>query len=199
MVSLPVAGWGSRRFSFAAVEAGGGAALKRSPQCKLSSGYTRQVIATSRFALCADLAASLNDPTQLDGLAQVIAEHGDARTLLTIGKTAVQRGYRLDMHAFPLRGVPGLDLIDGTVEKAMAYAIARQESAFSPDVQSSAGARGLMQLMPETARRTAKRLGIEFDLERLLDPEYNAKLGVAHLGELSEDWKGSSSPHVRVL
>ena len=143
------------------------------------------------FALCADLAASLNDPTQLDGLAHVIAEYGDARTLLTVGKTAVQRGYRLDMHAFPLRGVPGLDPIAGTVEKAMAYAVARQESAFSPDAQSGAGARGLMQLMPDTARRTAKRLGVEFDLGRLLDPEYNAKLGVAHLGELSEDWKGS--------
>ena len=116
---------------------------------------------------------------------------GDARTLLTVGKTAVQRGYRLDMHAFPLTGVPGLDPIAGTVEKAMAYAVARQESAFSPDAQSGAGARGLMQLMPDTARRTAKRLGVEFDLGRLLDPEYNAKLGVAHLGELSEDWKGS--------
>ena len=48
-----------------------------------------------------------------------------------------------------------------------------------------------MQLMPDTARRTAKRFGIDFDLERLLDPVYNAKLGAAHLGELMDDWKGS--------
>ena len=115
------------------------------------------------FALCTDLAVSLNDSAQLDRLAHVVAEYGDARTLLTIGKTAVQRGYPLDMYAFPLIGVPGLDISHGPVEKAMVYAIARQESAFAPDVQSSAGARGLMQLMPDTARRTAKRLGIEFD------------------------------------
>ena len=73
----------------------------------------------------------------------------------------------------------------------MVYAVSRQESAFAPEVQSSAGARGLMQLMPDTARRTAKRLGLEFDLGRLLDPAYNTKLGAAHLGELMEDWKGS--------
>jgi soluble lytic murein transglycosylase len=142
-------------------------------------------------ALCGDLAVSLNDSAQLHGLAHVVAEYGDARTLLTIGKTAVQRGYPLDMYAFPVIGLPGLDLSDGAGEKAMAYAIARQESAFAPDVQSSAGARGLMQLMPDTARRTAKRLGIDFDINRLLDPEYNIKLGLAHLGELGDDWKGS--------
>ena len=34
-------------------------------------------------------------------------------------------------------------------------------------------------------------VAVQFDLGRLLDPEYNAKLGVAHLGELSDDWKGS--------
>jgi soluble lytic murein transglycosylase len=48
-----------------------------------------------------------------------------------------------------------------------------------------------MQLMPDTAQRTAKRFGVEFDLGRLLEPAYNARLGAAHLGELMEDWKGS--------
>ena len=74
----------------------------------------------------------------------------------------------------------------------MVYAIARQESAFNPRAVSSAGARGLMQLMPATAKRTAQRFGMGFDLNRLVeDPAYNAKLGSAHLGELMEDWKGS--------
>jgi soluble lytic murein transglycosylase len=176
------------------VQAGGSFALDAMPAAlavkRLYEAGYREVA----FALCADLAVSLDDPAQLDRLAHLVAEYGDARTLLTIGKTAVQRGYPLDMYAFPMKGVPGLDLSDGpleNVEKAMAYAIARQESAFAPDVQSSAGARGLMQLMPDTARRTAKRLGVEFDINRLLDPEYNAKLGLAHLRELVEDWKGS--------
>ena len=85
----------------------------------------------------------------------------------------------------------GIEPVSARVEKAMVYAITRQESAFQADAQSSAGARGLMQLMPDTARRTAKRFGVEFELGRLLDPAYNAKLGSAHLGELMDDWKGS--------
>ena len=143
------------------------------------------------FALCADLAASMTDVGQLDALSHLVAENGDGRTLLNIGKTAVQRGYPLDSHAFPLLGLPAAEAGGGPVEEAMVYAVSRQESAFAPEVQSSAGARGLMQLMPDTARRTAKRLGLEFDLGRLLDPAYNTKLGAAHLGELMEDWKGS--------
>jgi len=142
------------------------------------------------FALCADLAASMTDVGQLDALSHLVAENGDGRTLLNIGKTAVQRGYPLDSHAFPLLGLPAAEAGGGPVEEAMVYAVSRQESAFAPEVQSSAGALGLMQLMPDTARRTAKRLGLEFDLGRLLDPAYNTKLGAAHLGELMEDWKG---------
>jgi soluble lytic murein transglycosylase len=56
---------------------------------------------------------------------------------------------------------------------------------------STAGARGLMQLMPATAQATAKKFGVEFDASRLADPSYNARIGAAHLGELMGDWKGS--------
>ena len=142
------------------------------------------------FVLCTDFAKSLTDAGELEALARVVAAKGDAQTLLAIGKTAVERGYPLDSHAFPVLGVPNVDPVGKPAERAMVYAVARQESAFAPDVQSPAGARGLMQLMPETARRTAKRFSIEFEVGRLLDPAYNTQLGAAHLGELEEDWKG---------
>jgi soluble lytic murein transglycosylase len=49
-----------------------------------------------------------------------------------------------------------------------------------------------MQMMPETARRTAQRFKVAFDPSRLTeDPSYNARLGSAHLGELRGDWGGS--------
>ena len=74
----------------------------------------------------------------------------------------------------------------------MVYAIARQESQFDPRAQSGVGARGLMQMMPATAQRTARRVSTAFDVDRLTsDPAYCAKLGQAHLGELMEDWRGS--------
>jgi soluble lytic murein transglycosylase len=109
-----------------------------------------------------------------------------------VGKTAVQRGFPLDRPAYPTIGVPSFSPVGDRVEPAMVLAIARQESAFNPKAVSSAGARGLMQLMPATAARTAKRFGVTFDVRQLVeDPAYNAQIGSAHLGELMQDWKGS--------
>jgi soluble lytic murein transglycosylase len=144
------------------------------------------------IGLYADLAQSLTDPTQLDALGEMALQSQNPRAALIVGKTAVQRGFPLDAHAYPINGIPSFDPIGDRVEPAMIHAIARQESAFNPKALSSAGARGLMQLMPATARRTAKRFGIGFDVDRLVDdPAYNAKIGSAHLGELMEDWRGS--------
>ena len=66
-----------------------------------------------------------------------------------------------------------------------AYAISRQESAFMTDARSSAGARGLMQLMPTTARLVARRTGVRIaDENALYDPDVNIHLGTAYLGEM---------------
>jgi soluble lytic murein transglycosylase len=144
------------------------------------------------LSLYTDLAQSLSDPGQLDALASLATSQQNPRAVLSIGKMALQRGFPLDQHAYPLAAIPDFQPVGDEVEPAMVYAIARQESAFNPRAISSAGARGLMQLMPATAKRTAQRFGVGFDLKRLIeDPSYNAKIGSAHLGELMEDWKGS--------
>ena len=144
------------------------------------------------IGLYGDLAQTLNDPAQLDALAALATSQQNPRAVLAVGKIALQRGFPLDQHAYPLAAIPDFEPVGDEVESAMVYAIARQESAFNPKAVSSAGARGLMQLMPATAKRTAQRFGVDFDLKRLVeDPSYNAKIGSAHLGELMEDWKGS--------
>ncbi|MBM6594335.1 lytic transglycosylase domain-containing protein [Microvirga pudoricolor] len=144
------------------------------------------------LSLYTELAQTMDDPARLDILAASATAQQNARAVLAIGKTAVQRGLPLDAHAYPVAGIPDFEPVGDEVETAMVYAIARQESAFNPKAQSGAGARGLMQLMPATAKRTAQRFGVPYDPDRLLsDPSYNAKLGSAHLGELMEDWKGS--------
>ena len=75
----------------------------------------------------------------------------------------------------------------------MVYGIARQESAFDPRARSSAGALGLLQLMPTTAANTAKAIGARFSKDRLTsDPGYNATLGAAHLRELLAPYKRPS-------
>ena len=76
----------------------------------------------------------------------------------------------------------------------MNLAIARRESEFDPSVQSGAGARGLMQIMPTTASEVADSLDRagEHTTERLIsDPEYNAKLGAAFLSQLSGRFNGN--------
>ena len=143
-------------------------------------------------ALYGDLAQSLTDTAQLQALAEMAAESQSPRAALAVGKTAVQRGFPLDAYAYPTNGIPSFDPVGDQVERAMIHAIARQESGFNPKALSTAGARGLMQLMPSTAKRTAERFKVGFDLNRLVeDPAYNAKIGSAHLSELMEDWRGS--------
>ena len=71
------------------------------------------------------------------------------------------------------------------------YAIARQESALMHDVRSSAGALGLMQLMPGTGREMAARAGLRISSQDLLNPELNIKLGTRYLSQLLQDFNGN--------
>lgn len=71
------------------------------------------------------------------------------------------------------------------IDKTWPLAIARQESAFMPDARSHAGARGLMQLMPATARLTARKHNVPYrDTRELGHPDTNIALGTAYLGEM---------------
>lgn len=66
-----------------------------------------------------------------------------------------------------------------------AYGIARSESLFMPDVASHAGAVGLMQLMPETGKRTARAARIPYrGVTTLKDPAANITLGTHYLGDM---------------
>ena len=76
---------------------------------------------------------------------------------------------------------------------SLAHGIMRQESSFERSAVSSAGARGLMQLMPATAAQEARRLGVEFTSSRLTeDPSYNVLLGSHHLSRLMDTWGGNA-------
>ncbi|HMG47551.1 MAG TPA: lytic transglycosylase domain-containing protein [Allosphingosinicella sp.] len=76
---------------------------------------------------------------------------------------------------------------------AFAHGIIRQESSFERSAVSNAGARGLMQLMPGTARQAAGRVGVPYELGRLTeDPGYNVLLGSHHLSELMDEWGGNA-------
>ncbi|MEC9346770.1 MAG: lytic transglycosylase domain-containing protein [Pseudomonadota bacterium] len=127
---------------------------------------------TTRQHLVGDLAVSLDTPHL-----QVLA-----------GKLAALDDTLMPSIAYPVMR----QLTDnGRIEPALAHAITRQESAFDPTAVSHAGARGLMQLMPATAKAVAGWEQIGFEPRRLTeDPAYNARLGSAYLGRQIADFDG---------
>ena len=75
---------------------------------------------------------------------------------------------------------------------SLAHGITRQESSFERYAVSHAGARGLMQLMPGTAREQAGKLGVGYDPSRITsDPAYNVMLGSAYFQRMLNTWDGS--------
>lgn len=139
-----------------------------------------------------DLAERAVDIGGLVALAEVARKYDDARTMLYIGKAALNRGHAFDVYAFPTNGMPDFRMVGPAVDRSVVYSIARQESAFNPRARSSANALGLMQVLPGTGKLIAKKFGFPFDQKRMLsDPAYNAQMGAAELGDALEIYRGS--------
>lgn len=128
-------------------------------------------------------------PDQLQMLAHLLAETGDVAMSVRAAKAASYAGYILPDYLHPIVALPNAG--EGP-EPALVLAIARQESEFDPGVVSNAGARGLMQVMPASAKRAADRLGISYRLADLTaNPTYNIQLGMATLSQYLDQWNGS--------
>jgi soluble lytic murein transglycosylase len=104
------------------------------------------------------------------------------------------RNARIDGHSslipygFPTVSVPSGHNHNWT----MIHAIARQESQFDREAVSHAGARGLMQLMPGTAKETAGKISLGYSRDSLTaDPEYNVKLGSTYIQRMMDYFGGS--------
>jgi soluble lytic murein transglycosylase len=77
------------------------------------------------------------------------------------------------------------------IDAARIYAVIRQESHFGAGAVSIAGAAGLMQLMPRTARWVAGRHGIAFKHEHIHDPATNVRIGARYLKVVLDHFGGS--------
>ena len=133
------------------------------------------------------LADITEDREELAALSDLALSFGDQKLSLRIAKAASLRNIVLAEHAYPTSAMPNWTHKGPPVEKALVYGLSRQESEFDPNALSPAGARGLMQLMPGTARIVARQIGVPYSPGRLTDPDYNATLGAAHLGDLVEN------------
>jgi soluble lytic murein transglycosylase len=122
--------------------------------------------------------------------ARALTDYGPSLAL-AIGKAAQNQGHDPGLAAYPLGAIPETADIDRSA-RALTHAIARQESAFNPQAVSHADARGLLQILPSTARKVAERNRIAWVEEKLLaDPAYNATLGSRYLDEQIQKFNGS--------
>ena len=124
------------------------------------------------------------DETGLAQMADMTLNWGEPHLALLVAKAAAERGLILPAAYYP---VPDFVPDDLAVSRALALAITRRESEFDPAARSAADARGLMQLLPGTAKLMANKLGVEHEVDKLLtDPAYNVTMGSAYLAEMVE-------------
>lgn len=142
--------------------------------------------------MIADMAENAASAEESVLIARLADQLGLTYMVVHAGKRAQAKGWDADRIAFPTNGIPKFKPLSESVEPALVYAIARQESVFNPAAISHADARGLLQLLPSTAAAVAKRNGVGFSKTRLTtDPAYNAQLGSAYLGENVARFNGS--------
>jgi soluble lytic murein transglycosylase len=133
------------------------------------------------------LAAAPTDKIKITAAAARLRADGNISSALHLAKAALRRNIVLPKSGWPTTSVPP----DTGIETALTLAIVRQESEFNQTARSSAGAVGLMQLLPSTARQVAKRKDIDFSPSTLTIKNTNMQLGSAYLADLITSAGGS--------
>ena len=120
-------------------------------------------------------------------VAELARETGRRDLAVNVAEAAAADGHR----GFVQQGFPTVTP-PGGANWTMVHAIARQESQFAANAISHAGARGLMQLMPGTAREQAGKLGLSYSRDNLISsPNYNMQLGNAYFARMMDYYGGA--------
>ena len=107
-------------------------------------------------------------------------------------KKAIRTDVYFQKCLFPFPFNIKLNVVHNNVNTSFILAIAKQESEFFINAKSRSGALGLVQVMPNTAKITAKNIGVKYDKKKLLnDTEYNLLIGSNYLSSLINYYKGS--------
>ena len=153
---------------------------------------TRLLMATGAEEQLRAFFIRLNDIVQTPGervlVAQLATRNRRDDLALTVARRSEREGVTLVEAGWPAWH---FESDDDSPESALVLALIRQESGFIPDVESPAGARGLMQLLPSTAAKVAKAINLKFHPDKLDNPEFNVRVGSAYLGNLLSSFDGS--------
>ena len=154
------------------------------------------MVAESRSEMAAARKKAGDKKSTFPGLARTYLEMKDYSSAIVL--FLQNRPVKWDTAGLPLWSA-GYPLVYGApvaryttanaLSEGLIYALMRAESGFSPAIKSPAGAIGLMQLMPATARATAHE-DETFSPQRLVIPDYNIKLGTRHFRDLMKGYDG---------
>jgi soluble lytic murein transglycosylase len=125
-------------------------------------------------------------------LAQTMVDLGFREIAVRVAKNASYAGMPMLQFTHPVISLPPYSGAGGAPDPAYILGLIRQETEFDPDAISRSGARGLMQLMPASAKTDAGRAGLAWRPNDLTaDPNYNIQLGMAEFQGYVADWNGS--------
>ena len=127
-------------------------------------------------------------------LSKILNDFNQVSFSIFVGKKAIYNNIYIPSLNFPVPNTELMNLINKNTEIPLpvTLAITRQESAFDTKAKSRAGARGLMQLMPRTARITAKKNNYKYKRIYLTSrPAYNIKIGSFYFKEMLNKFNGS--------
>ena len=127
-------------------------------------------------------------------LSKILNDFNQVSFSIFVGKKAIYNDIYIPSLNFPVPNTELMNIINKNTEIPLpvTLAITRQESAFDVKAKSRAGARGLMQLMPRTARITAKKNNYKYKRTYLTSrPAYNVKIGSFYFKEMLNKFNGS--------
>jgi soluble lytic murein transglycosylase len=150
----------------------------------LDDGIVRSMLGGLRNGLKSEAELAMN--------AHLAEALGDTQMAVRIAKWAIGNGRNLVLYGYPTHPFPKYTPLRSPPEMAFLLAITRQESEFNTRTVSGAGARGLMQVMPITARHVCRDYKLKCEIDRLLtDKPYNAMISSAYIGDRMQEFAGS--------
>lgn len=137
-------------------------------------------------------AAAFPAPAHLKAFLQGLSDWGYPDIAVRLAKESSYTGAPMLDFAYPVIKLPPYPAPGAAPPPAMVLALIRQETEFDPSAVSSAGARGLMQMMLSSAKKAARDGGLPYRPEALLsDPNYNVQLGMTEYAGYLNDFGGS--------
>jgi soluble lytic murein transglycosylase len=170
------------------------------PRILLEAGLASE--ARTELALLSPRARGLEDRLALAQLCSDAGDYASAQRVVVdayaedLARGPAPEDLELWWHAWPAPYEAELAQATrpGRPPRELVYSIMREESSYRPDVISVSGARGLLQLMPDTATRVAQTVSLaSFSPDDLFRPAVNIELGSAYLGELLARFGGNEA------